>query len=92
MGLAEMFSAEAEQCPPLSIVHRFGVLCILAAVYFLAGKFGLTMAVFHPSATPVWPSTGISLAAVLLLGYWVWPAVFVGALAVNLTTAGSVAT
>ncbi|MEX5217462.1 MAG: MASE1 domain-containing protein [Nitrospira sp.] len=84
-----MFSADAEQRPPLSIGYRLAVLCGLAAWYVLAGKFGLTMAAFHPSATPVWPPTGISLAAVLLLGYWVWPAVFVGALAVNLTTAGS---
>ena len=87
-----MLSADAEQRPPLTVRHRFVILGTLTAVYFLAGKFGLTLAVFHPSATPVWPPTGISLAAVLLLCYWVWPAVFLGALAVNLTTAGSVAT
>ena len=68
------------------------MLCSLAAVYVIAGKFGLRLAVFHPSATPVWPPTGISLAAFLLLGYWVWPAIFLGAFAVNVTTAGSVAT
>lgn len=65
------------------------MLCSLATVYILAGKFGLQLAIFHPSATPVWPPTGISLAAVLLLGYWVWPAIFLGAFAVNVTTAGS---
>jgi len=68
------------------------MLCSLAAVYVIAGKFGLRLAVFHPSATPVWPPTGISLAAFLLLGYWVWPAIFLGAFAVNVTTAGSIAT
>ena len=87
-----MLSADAEQRPPLTVRHRFVILGTLTALYFLAGEFGLTLAVFHPSATPVWPPTGISLAAVRLLGYWVWPAVFLGALAVNLTTAGSVAT
>ncbi|HEX2523987.1 MAG TPA: MASE1 domain-containing protein [Terriglobia bacterium] len=71
-------------------VDRSVVLCILAAVYILAGKIGLQLAIFHPSATPVWPPTGISLAAFLLLGYWVWPAIFVGAFAVNVTTAGSI--
>jgi len=65
------------------------VLCSLTTVYALAGKFGLQLALFHPSATPVWPPTGISLAAFLLLGYWVWPAIFLGAFAVNVTTAGS---
>ena len=35
---------------------------------------------------------GIALAAILLLGYRVWPAIFVGAFLVNVTTAGNVAT
>jgi integral membrane sensor domain MASE1 len=50
------------------------------------------LAFFHPSASPVWPPTGLALAAVLLLGYRVWPAVLVGAYLVNVTTAGSIAT
>src|SRR5262245_43925481 len=73
-----------------SWVHRSVVLCILAVGYVLAGKIGLQLAIFHPSATPVWLPTGISLAAFLLLGYWVWPAIFVGAVLVNVTTAGSI--
>jgi integral membrane sensor domain MASE1 len=51
---------------------------------------GLRLAVVHPSATAVWPGTGIALAAILLLGYEVWPGIFLGAFAVNLTTAGSI--
>ena len=62
----------------------------LAAVYFLACKLGLKLAVVHPSATAVWPGTGIALAALLLFGYAVWPGVFLGAFAVNLATAGSI--
>jgi signal transduction histidine kinase len=64
----------------------------LAVVYFVACKFGLQFAVVHPSATAVWPGTGIALAAMLLLGYRVWPGIFLGALAVNITTAGSLLT
>ena len=64
----------------------------LFAVYFVAGKLGLRLAFMHPSATPVWPPTGITLAAFLLLGYRVWPGILAGAFLVNLTTAGSVAT
>jgi signal transduction histidine kinase len=60
--------------------------------YVLAGKIGLQLALFHPSATPVWPPTGMTLAAFLLLGYWIWPAIFIGAFVVNVTTAGSLAT
>ena len=73
-------------------VKRIGVVCILAAVYFLAGKLGLSMAFVHPSSTAVWPATGIALAAFLILGYRVWPGIFVGAFLVNITTAGSVLT
>src|SRR5881398_2763695 len=65
---------------------------ILAIIYFIIGKLGLMLASLHASASPVWPSAGIALAATLLFGYRVWPAIFVGAFLVNLTTAGNVAT
>src|SRR5882762_9678538 len=65
------------------------LILIVAAVYLVAGKLGLTLAFVHPSATAVWPPTGITLAAFLILGYRVWPGVFLGAFLVNATTAGS---
>src|SRR5713101_1338643 len=68
------------------------VVAALAGTYFVAGKLGLKLASVHTSATAVWPCTGIALAAFLILGYRVWPAILAGALLVNLTTAGSVAT
>jgi signal transduction histidine kinase len=87
-----MVALPSQHRPQMSPLHLSVVLCSLAAIYVLAGKVGLQLAVFHPSATPVWPPTGISLAAFLLLGYWVWPAIFLGAFVVNVTTAGSIAT
>jgi len=65
---------------------------ILAVIYFIAGKLGLMLASLHASASPVWPPAGIALAALLLLGYRAWPAIFIGAFLVNVTTAGNVAT
>src|SRR5437667_2282073 len=65
---------------------------ILAVIYFIAGKLGLMLASLHASASPVWPPAGIALAALLLLGYRAWPAIFMGAFLVNVTTAGNVAT
>src|SRR5215469_3616698 len=65
---------------------------ILAVVYFIAGKLGLMLASLHASASPIWPPAGIALVALLLLGYRAWPAIFVGAFLVNVTTAGNVAT
>src|SRR5213596_1586832 len=65
---------------------------ILAVIYFVAGKLGLMLASLHASASPVWLPAGIALAALLLLGYRAWPAIFIGAFLVNVTTAGNVAT
>ena len=64
----------------------------LAGVYYLAGKFGLSLALINASATAVWPPTGIALAALLLYGYRLWPGIFVGAFLVNISTQGSLAT
>jgi len=64
-------------------------VAVLATIYFIVAKLGLKLAFFHVSATPVWPPTGITLAAFLVLGLRVWPGVLAGAFLVNMTTAGS---
>ena len=71
-------------------LRRVGLLVALAAAYFVAGRLGLELAVVNPNATAVWPPTGIALAALLLAGYEVWPAIMVGAFLVNVTVSGSV--
>ncbi|MCI0330906.1 MAG: MASE1 domain-containing protein [candidate division Zixibacteria bacterium] len=91
LGIKKVLDGRAETAFPRGIL-RLAVLALLTAVYFAAGKLGLQLAFLHPSATPIWPPTGIALAAFLLLGYRVWPAVFAGAFLVNHTTAGSMAT
>jgi diguanylate cyclase (GGDEF)-like protein len=75
--------------PPLAYLTT---LAALAAIYFVAGKLGLMLAFVNVSASAVWPPTGLALAAVLVLGYRIWPAIFAGAFLVNITTAGSLAT
>jgi integral membrane sensor domain MASE1 len=65
---------------------------LFAVIYLIAGKIGLHLASLHASASPVWPPAGIALAAILWLGYRAWPAIFVGAFLVNLTTAGDIPT
>ena len=67
-------------------------LLALGAIYFAAGKLGLALAFTHPIASPVWPASGIALAAVLLLGQRVWPAIFAGAWLVNASAGAGVAT
>ncbi len=46
----------------------------------------------HPSASAVWPPTGIALAALLLWGVRLWPAVAIAAFFVNFTATGSATT
>src|SRR5262252_6776282 len=49
----------------------------------------MRLAFLNASATPVWPSAGIALAALLILGTRIWPAILVGAFLVNYTVAGA---
>jgi len=65
-------------------------LALLVALYFVAGRLGLLLAFVNASATAVWPPTGLAIAALLLFGMALWPGIFIGALAVNLTTSGDV--
>src|SRR6266850_1175910 len=84
---AYLGAARDAALPPIPLGWR---LAVLVGVYFVAGKLGLRLAFEHASATAVWPPTGIALAAMLLYGYRMWPAIFVGAFLVNIATAGSV--
>ena len=60
-------------------------MVLLAAAYFVAGKLGLLLANVHSSISPIWPASGVALAALLLWGIKDWPAIFIGAFLVNLT-------
>ncbi len=73
-----------------TFIQRLLIVGILTGIYFIAGKIGLKLAFVNSSATAVWPPTGISIASFLLFGYRVWPAIFVGAFFVNLTTTPSI--
>lgn len=65
-------------------IFSFGAaLFILYSCYFLTGTFGLAINAVGGFATLVWPPTGISLAALLLGGYRLWPAVTIAAFHVN---------
>ena len=72
--------------------QRLAILALLTAGYFLVGKAGLGLAYLNDSISLVWPATGMAIAALLLLGKRVWPAIAVGAFLVNVTTTGSLGT
>ena len=72
-------STAREGAGRLGPAGRLLALGALALAYFSAGRLGLSLAFVHESATAVWPPTGIALAASLVWGYQVWPAVLLGA-------------
>lgn len=57
---------------------------ILAILYYAAGRLGQMMALPPGYVTPIWPSSGIALAAVVLFGYSILPGVFLGSFFNNL--------
>ena len=68
------------------VAAQVGVLILVSAVYLAAAKLGLSVAFLNASVSPVWPPTGVAIAAVLLFGYRVSPAIFTGALVANMVT------
>jgi len=73
-------------------LENFALLSAVALIYFIAGKFGLYFAAFSLNSSPIWPPTGIAAAALLLGGFRLWPAIFLAAFLVNVTTSGTVYT
>ena len=61
-------------------------LLLLFVIYSVTGVLGLKFEAISGYATAVWPPTGISLAALLIFGLRLWPAVSLGAFVVNLST------
>ena len=57
---------------------------LLGLVYYLAGVLSLRLALVRGQVTPIWPPTGIALAALLLFGRRLWPGIALGAFLVNL--------
>src|SRR5262249_60229009 len=62
----------------------------IGLTYFVLAKSGLTLALIHPSASPIWPPTGFALAAIVLWGYRAWPAIFLAAMMANASATGSI--
>jgi len=59
---------------------------VLAAAYFVVARIGLRYATIGPSISPVWPPTGLAVAALVILGPGYWPAILLGAFLANATT------
>lgn len=60
----------------------------LAFIYIISAKIGLMLAFEQANTSPVWPPTGVALAAIIFGGLRLWPGVFIGAFLVNFYVSG----
>ncbi len=70
--------------PDLRRLIAIGALAVSA--YVIAARLGFSVAFAAEQVTTVWPPTGIALAALLLWGARLWPAVWLGAAIANAQT------
>ena len=75
--------------PPTGKVRRQVLMYVvelltLFAIYFTTARLGLSLGAVSRFATLVWFPSGTAMAALLLFGYRLWPAILLGAFLVNL--------
>lgn len=69
-------------------VKHLALLICVTVVYFVAGEVGVKVAFVVPYVTPIWLPASIGVAAFILFGYRMWPAILVGSLLSHLTMMG----
>jgi len=67
------------------LVHfRRGLMIAgVAAAYYVTARLGLLLDFQNTNASPVWPPSGIAFAAMLFLGYRIWPGIAIGTFLAN---------
>jgi protein-S-isoprenylcysteine O-methyltransferase Ste14 len=69
--------------PQFKSLRYWAQVLVIAVVYLVAAKVGLSFASLNQNVSPVWPPSGVAIAAVVLFGMRVWPGVLLGALVAN---------
>lgn len=64
--------------------RRIAALLAVALAYYVGARLGLGLSLVAENVTPLWPPTGIAVAAFVLFGRSMWPAVVIAAFLVNL--------
>ena len=66
--------------PPRKVSKYLAQIIFVFAAYFAAGKLGQALPSLNSGHIgPVWPASGIALAALLFFGDQVWPGIAAGA-------------
>src|SRR5258708_12378159 len=67
------------------VPSSFSKMLLLAAAYYASARLGLQLQFEETQATPVWPPSGIAVAALLLFGLRISAGVFLGASLPNMS-------
>jgi PAS domain S-box-containing protein len=79
--MARFSASKIPKSLPVRGLAKFGCeLLVIGAIYFALKKLDLALAIIHPGAMPVAPASGFALAATLLRGLHIWPAILAAAL------------
>ena len=70
---------------PLSYVRYALESAVVFSAYYFAAKWALDISAVNTFAAPIWPPSGIALAALYFGGYRLWPAVALAAFFINYT-------
>src|SRR5207253_10485026 len=65
------------------LLNDLGKVIVVGAIYYVAARLSLRVALVHKNVTPLWPPTGIAVVAFLVLGRRVWPGIALAAFLVN---------
>jgi len=65
-----------------TLIYLFKVL-ILAVLYILTGKLGLSLAVSPGYATIIWPPSGLATGALMVHRWRIWPGILLGSWLLN---------
>jgi integral membrane sensor domain MASE1 len=80
MNKSVSFGSTADPRPPASAVVP---ILVLALAYFASARLCLIFGFANTNVAPIWFPSGIALVAVWILGYRVWPGIFIGAFLAN---------
>ncbi len=58
---------------------------LLSIAYYLSGLVGLIMQSAQTGVSPFWPASGVAIAAFIIYGIHLWPAIYLGMLALVIT-------
>src|SRR5262245_47544295 len=82
--MAFKVSTNGQQSP--NIASRAVEIGAVALAYFLAARLGLLLALHYKNISPVWPPSGVAMAALIAWRVRPWPGLAIGAFLANYST------